>query len=737
MRFYFLSILLVSLTFQLQAQVRLIDIESTDLVIESMDNGVQHLSQTGGINNPQFQNADLNGDGKEELYVFDRDGKVHFAFVEDAQTSNGWRLDPSLTQDWPQCTSFVVLRDYNSDGVVDLFTYKNESGKAGFLVYKGELTAANRIFFKELYFDERESSLLHFQKSADVWKHVYTAVTDIPSIEDYDGDGDLDIVSFEVAGSYMDYYENVIEQYPNHTEPFLFRRQSQCFGGVYESNLDGTILLASQAGDCATPLKTDENQKVSLHPGSTICGSDLNGDGHLDLLLGDLSSNEITAVYNTPVNGEVYFSSLTVKWPRGSNEPVAVNNFPGTYHLTKGYLGQSGNFYVASPSVPGADENDFVAWLYKQDSSQKDQFDLLTKSFLSDRSWDHGKGAHPAIGDLSGDGIDDILVGNDYYYNGGMKFSKFSYYEYERGAFKEKNPIWLQTLNNYVRDVLFSVTPTLLDVDADGDIDLIFGNDVGTVAFAENKALSPSSPMKIDNIISKWFGIKVGVLSSPTLGDVSGDGVPDLLVGERSGKLNYFKNKGSRTNPNFESSPSTVQYAGIDVRIPGFTSVELRPTFFEKGGQKYLAIGTRQGRLLIYSDLPNDPNGLASLKKEYSKNLGNGLSPSVGLTSNNKTTMLVGSSRGGAKGFYFENTVSAVDVLPQETLYRANPNPTRGIFSIEGVTGNPSIVIWSVTGGLNYKGPYEQRPILQSGVYHIQVVNDVHKAQVVKLVVLR
>ena len=41
-----------------------------------------------------------------------------------------------------------------------------------------------------------------------------------------------------------------------------------------------------------------------------------------------------------------------------------------------------------------------------------------------------------------------------------------------------------------------------------------------------------------------WDGIDVGLNSVPTFADIDGDGDLDLIVGEENGNLNYYENTG-------------------------------------------------------------------------------------------------------------------------------------------------------------------------------------------------
>jgi hypothetical protein len=55
--------------------------------------------------------------------------------------------------------------------------------------------------------------------------------------------------------------------------------------------------------------------------------------------------------------------------------------------------------------------------------------------------------------------------------------------------------------------------------------------------------------------------------SGPCFHDVDGDGRPDLVVGDFSGKFRFYRNIGSREEPRFD--PGTfLQAGGVDAQVP-------------------------------------------------------------------------------------------------------------------------------------------------------------------------
>ena len=66
-------ILSTILFFAFQSSAQLFTIDYSP-IFRQADSSVLKLALAGGLNQPQFSNIDLNGDGKLDLFVFDRTG---------------------------------------------------------------------------------------------------------------------------------------------------------------------------------------------------------------------------------------------------------------------------------------------------------------------------------------------------------------------------------------------------------------------------------------------------------------------------------------------------------------------------------------------------------------------------------------------------------------------------------------------------------------------------------------
>jgi hypothetical protein len=104
-------------------------------------------------------------------------------------------------------------------------------------------------------------------------------------------------------------------------------------------------------------------------------------------------------------------------------------------------------------------------------------------------------------------------------------------------------------------------TPSLGDLDGDGDLDLLAGENEGTFRYFANTgdATSPAFAPATTNP----FGLaEVGLESAPSLGDLDGDGDLDLVACQlNNGSFFYFENTGDATSPAF--APATTNPFGL------------------------------------------------------------------------------------------------------------------------------------------------------------------------------
>ncbi|PZD74996.1 Leukotoxin [Acaryochloris thomasi RCC1774] len=225
--------------------------------------------------------------------------------------------------------------------------------------------------------------------------------------------------------------------------------------------------------------------------------------------------------------------------------------------------------------------------------------------------------------------------------------------------------------------------PTLVDVDGDGDFDLVAGDSDGALRYFENTggATTPSYSEQTGTN-NPFNGIDVGDDSSPAFADIDGDSDLDLLVGGNNGgvQLEYFENIGSATNPSFSAQTGTNNPLG---RLS--VGYDNSPTFadIDGDGDFDLVVG-------------DDTNQLS-----YFENTGSATSPSFSqITGTNNPFEGIG------QGINSSPTLVDVDGDGDLDLVVGNGNYTLSYFENIGSATNPSFSAQTGTNnpfdGLNF-----------------------------------
>ncbi|MEM3341183.1 MAG: FG-GAP-like repeat-containing protein, partial [Thermoplasmata archaeon] len=158
-------------------------------------------------------------------------------------------------------------------------------------------------------------------------------------------------------------------------------------------------------------------------------------------------------------------------------------------------------------------------------------------------------------------------------------------------------------------------TPVFADLDNDGDLDMVSGNTTGNILYFKNVGTRTEPHfMAIDY---HWFNIDVGNYSAPALADLNGDGLYDLIIGNEAGELWYYPNKGCLTTPSFPVKDSTL-----------FSNIQLtghaKPTFidFDFDGDLDMIVGTFYGTVIYFQNVGNATNPVFERNDYFMAGLG-------------------------------------------------------------------------------------------------------------------
>lgn len=178
-----------------------------------------------------------------------------------------------------------------------------------------------------------------------------------------------------------------------------------------------------------------------------------------------------------------------------------------------------------------------------------------------------GYASCPVFVDLDNDGDMDIMSGE--------QFGNFKYFQ-NVGTASVPSFTTLVTNPFGLSDIGFASKVSFADLDFDGDLDLLAGEKTGNWKYFQNigTATSPSFSAPVSNpfgLVDVGYGY-----SSPAFVDLDFDGDMDLVSGEYYGDFKYFQNTGTHISPSFATmtpNPFGLIVPGI-ITNPAFADLD-------------------------------------------------------------------------------------------------------------------------------------------------------------------
>ena len=604
----------------------------------------------GGLNAGQYNRIDFTGDEVEDLIVYDRTGNQLLTFIN---TDSGYVFDPVYRSYFPDdLEGWVLVRDYDCDGRKDIFTH-TARGIRVFRNLSGPGSTPTWELAAEPVLTETSSGLINLQVNK----------TDIPSIEDIDGDGDLDVLVYNFAiGGFIRHHNNrSIEKYGDCSQ-LDFELVSRNWGGFEECDC---FAYAFENND-----ETCEDIFIRgrvMHPGGkSLLLIDIDHDGDKDFLGGHEQCNELYFLENVGNSDSARMIGFRSDFPRGTR-PAGFPIFPAGY--LDDFDGDGLRDLIVAPNdeynIAFSIDQSNTSWFYKNaGSNELPDFQFLEEDFLQSGMIDIGGNAVPVFIDIDGDRDLDLLVGGNGKNIDGQFYGYLVLYENTGSPI---NPVFSLREKDYLGASQWrrqNFIPVVADINHDGSMDLVIASSESITGKAdlrwlENKALAGEACIfSAGDFESLQLDIDPG--DTPEFTDVDKDGLTDVLIGKSTGRLEYHRNLGSDEIPIFFLEDPA--FLNIDDDYITFKRNLVPDVFdYDLDGREDLLTSDYTGVLTLYLDFRGKAEPVSALifnpitAENDSSKLGYHTWLEAGLLYGTSTLSLAAGTRMGGISMYASN----------------------------------------------------------------------------------
>lgn len=590
---------------------------------------------TGGFNNSQFLNFDLNNDGIKDIVVFEKATQKFLPFIlNKSNNSYLYIYAPKYETNFPVCSNWVSMKDYNRDGAEDIFTY----AQLGMKVYKCVRTADS--FYFTLVQDPIYSDYFGLKTNLLVNNDDY------PLIDDLDGDGDLDVVNFYfLTGATLEFHLNQSYDKYKSYDSLTFKQKDECYGNFQEITCDSF----SFNWNCKIQRKDYSNLRTTHVGYGAIAFYDVDGDSLNDLLISKVDCDEINYLKNIGTKTKPNFEQVLYKYHKSNL--FKLQGFPTVFTIDINSDFEK-DFLVSYGTINGAQTIDFEHSNYLVQNGI-----VVNNQFLQDETLDLGENTGPILVDVDGDSDNDLLVG----------YHTFKQHTNYRGGLalytnlgSDSLPIYSFQTNNYLNLLTKQRThiiPQAFDWDNDGNLDLIvtstepqknsqtqsyvfkgktngyftFSGTVDTLSLPLNQDDVPyfvyskqfnsvkvlvgktNGYLQLFNYANQQFNLETNKLgfipdaytkyTSVAEANMDNDSLADLIMTNSSGNLLWVANYESQnTNSWFIDTLKTISGNGSKTLPIRLTNKSVLASYTNSNARSTILVGSKAGGIFVFNE---------------------------------------------------------------------------------------------------------------------------------------